>query len=65
VRLYNKIARSSPFRGSFPFSSDKPTGCVLAYEIEWGHIVGIDYRNPLCEVRLWLLAHNARVMGGY
>ena len=42
-RYLRHLTTGSPFR-----SSQTDAGCVLAFELEWKNIGGIDYSNPLC-----------------
>ena len=43
--------RQMPFTGASPFhhSRGAENGYVIAFEVEWGHICGLDYSNPLCQ----------------
>ena len=46
-----RMWRQMPFAGSSPFhhSRGHDSGFVLAFEVEWGSICGLDYSNPLCQ----------------
>jgi hypothetical protein len=40
-----------PFAASSPFhhSRGQEGGYVIAFEVEWANVCGIDYSNPLCQ----------------
>lgn len=40
-----------PFTGASPFhhTRGRESGYVIAFEVEWGHMSGLDYSNPLCQ----------------
>lgn len=42
-RVLRHLTARSPFQSTHP-----GPGSVLAFEVEWGDIIGIDYNNPLC-----------------
>lgn len=46
-----RMWRQMPFAGSSPFhhSRGRDSGFVLAFEVEWSSICGMDYSNPLCQ----------------
>lgn len=46
-----RMWRQMPFAASSPFhhSRGHDNGYVIAFEIEWGNICGMDYSNPLCQ----------------
>lgn len=39
--MLTRLAASSPFKS-------RANGGVLVYEVDWKHVVGMDYSNPLC-----------------
>lgn len=52
--MLGRLTAGSPFKGSHRFP-----GSVLAFELQWKYVVGIDYSNPLClPGRLVLEANN-------
>lgn len=46
-----RIWRKTPFAAASPFhhSRGKESGYVVAFEVEWASICGLDYSNPLCQ----------------
>ena len=49
-RVFRHLTAHSPFQS---------TGGVLAFEVDWKNVVGIDYSNPLClSGRLVLESHH-------
>jgi hypothetical protein len=50
-RRLRQMWRQMPFKVASPFqhSCGRESGYVIAFEVEWAHVCGLDYSNPLCQ----------------
>ena len=56
-KVLDRLTSRSPFKSMLAGRQARP-GSVLAFEVQWQYIVGMDYTNPLClDGRLVLEAH--------